>query len=48
MAFSVSYVYQVLDRYTPGLNKIARATERMRQRVERTQKAMGRMSAGMK
>ena len=37
-----------MDRYTPKLNKISQATERMRRRVERTQKSMNKMSTGMK
>lgn len=48
MAFSVSYVYSVLDRYTGPLKRINEVTLRFRKTVDRVRGAMDRMSVGMK
>lgn len=48
MAFSVSYLYQVLDKYSGPLKKIARVTARFKHVAGKTRVALDRMSKSMR
>jgi TP901 family phage tail tape measure protein len=47
MAFSVSWTYQILDRYTGPLKKIQKQTARTTKAIGRAQKAVGNFSSKM-
>lgn len=46
MAFNVSYIYEILDRYSGPLSKINRITQKFNQRIDRTKVKIG--NAGLK
>lgn len=47
MSFSVSYIYQVLDKYSAPLSRIGRATDRYKKRVKQAERAVCSMQARM-
>lgn len=47
MAFNISYIYEVLDRYSAPLQKISQATSRFEQAAERAQNKVRALGARM-
>ncbi len=43
MAFNVSYIYQILDKYSGPLQRISRATDRFNRLAKRAQKSVARI-----
>jgi TP901 family phage tail tape measure protein len=47
MSFSVSYIYQILDKYSGPLRRIDKVTQKYRQKVQQTEKAVGGLHTRM-
>lgn len=47
MPFSISYIYQVVDKYTRPIRKITKASKRLQSTMKKTSKAVSRFSSKM-